>query len=40
MVLRPTDLSGTSRALYYPCGRWIEDTAHLAARHQLENGGL
>ena len=28
------------RVLYITLGSWIEDTAHLAARLQLENGGL
>ena len=29
-----------SRGFYITLGSWIGDTAHLAARLQLENGGL
>ena len=40
MVLTPNDTPYTSHAFYITLGSWIEDTAHLAARLQLENGGL
>ena len=39
MVLMST-AALTSRAFYITLGSWIEDTAHLAARLQSENGGL
>ena len=39
MVLMSTDAL-TSRGFYITLGSWIGDTAHLAARLQLENGGL
>ena len=39
MVLMPTEPC-LPRVLYITLGSWIEDTAHLAARLQSENGGL